>query len=248
VKLCWSETRNALSDFAFAPIRISACGIRQCGGGHSVAPSNAAYKRRICQHFNATCSGSRSARDAIFWTALSTLQSAIMGSYLRAVKSTPTCAARSQPELSPPCLDQRFGFGCAPLFSRDMSQFGKICSMGYAEKASLCRRLSRRVNMMASKHPVTAPKNASVIERLLKVRSPWPVRMNPVYAIATVQRITRTGYIGDHLLPQNQLKEQEENRCVIDKEIGGNGIHARRHIRICHHDASVAASVEGRYS
>jgi hypothetical protein len=101
-----------------------------------------------------------------------------------------------QPELSLPCLDQRFGFGCEPRFSRDMSQFGKICSMEYAAKAGLCRRLSRRVNMIASKHPVKAPRNASVIERLLKVRSPWPVRRNPVYAIATVQRITRTGCTG----------------------------------------------------
>jgi hypothetical protein len=53
--------------------------------------------------------------------------------------------------------------------------------------------------MMASKHPVKAPMNASVIERLLKVRSPWPVRRNPVYAIAAVQRITRTGCIGNYL-------------------------------------------------
>lgn len=50
--------------------------------------------------------------------------------------------------------------------------------------------------MIASKHPVKAPRNASVIERLLKVRSPWPVRRNAVYAIATVQRITRTGCMG----------------------------------------------------
>src|ERR1700687_3669533 len=47
--------------------------------------------------------------------------------------------------------------------------------------------------MIARKKPVKAPRNASVIERLLKVRSPWPVRRNPVYAIATVQRITRKG-------------------------------------------------------
>ena len=61
--------------------------------------------------------------------------------------------------------------------------------------------------MMASNHPVKAPRNASVIERLLKVRSPWPVRMNPVYAIATVQRITRTGCIGE-TLPQSPVTEQ----------------------------------------
>jgi hypothetical protein len=34
----------------------------------------------------------------------------------------------------------------------------------------------------------------------LKVRSPWPVRRNPVYAIATVQRIARTENMGDDLL------------------------------------------------
>ncbi len=54
--------------------------------------------------------------------------------------------------------------------------------------------------MMARKNPVKAPRNASVIERLLKVRSPWPVRRNPVYAMATVQRITRTENMEDHLL------------------------------------------------
>ena len=78
------------------------------------------------------------------------------------------------------CLDQRFDFGCESRLSRDMSKFGKISSMEYAAKAGLCRRLSRRVNITASNHPVKAPRNASVIERLLKVRSPWPVRRNPV--------------------------------------------------------------------
>jgi hypothetical protein len=63
--------------------------------------------------------------------------------------------------------------------------------MEYATKADLCRRLCRRLNMMARKNPVTAPRNASVIERLLKVRSPWLVRINPVYAMAGVQRIKR---------------------------------------------------------
>src|SRR5580700_6430268 len=65
-------------------------------------------------------------------------------------------------------------------------------------KAGLGRRLSRRVNMMARRNPVKAPRNASVMERLLNVRNPWLVRMNPVYAIATVQRITRTGNMGNH--------------------------------------------------
>jgi len=72
--------------------------------------------------------------------------------------------------------------------------------MECATKAGLCRRLSRRANMIARKNPVKAPRNASVIERLLNGRSPWPVRMNPVYAIATVQRITRTENMGHHLL------------------------------------------------
>jgi len=47
------------------------------------------------------------------------------------------------------------------------------------------------MNIIASKNPVRAPRNDSVIERLLKVRRPWPVRINPVYAIATVQTIAR---------------------------------------------------------
>jgi hypothetical protein len=63
--------------------------------------------------------------------------------------------------------------------------------MEYVTKAGLFRRPSRRVNIIASKNPVKAPRRASVIERLLKVRRPWPVRRNPVYAIATVQKTAR---------------------------------------------------------
>src|SRR4029077_5641605 len=94
---------------------------------------------------------------------------------------------------------QRFNFGSEPGFSRDFPQFGKICSMEYATKAGLRRRLSRKGNMIARKNPGKAPRRPSVNERLLKARSPWPVRRNPVYAIAAVQRITRTGFMADHL-------------------------------------------------
>jgi|HubBroStandDraft_1064217.scaffolds.fasta_scaffold09039_3 hypothetical protein len=59
-------------------------------------------------------------------------------------------------------------------------------------KAGLGRRLCWRLNMIARKNPARAPRNASVIESLLNVRSPSLVSMNPVYPIATVQRITRT--------------------------------------------------------
>jgi hypothetical protein len=104
-----------------------------------------------------------------------------------------------QVEFSLPGLDQRLGFGCESRFSLGMPQSGKTCSMEYATKTGLCRRLSRRVNIIASKHPVKAPSNASVIDRLLKDRSPWPVRRNPSYAIVPVQRIRRTAYMGDHL-------------------------------------------------
>src|SRR5579864_1880319 len=117
----------------------------------------------------------------------------------------------------PACLDQRFGFGCEPRFSRDIPQFGKICSMEYVIKAGLCRRFSRRVNMIATKNPVKAPRNASVIERLLKVRSPWPVRRNPVYAIATVQRITRTGCMGDHLSMNKYCRDAGKFHCECDR-------------------------------
>jgi hypothetical protein len=55
------------------------------------------------------------------------------------------------------------------------------------------------MNMIARRNPVKAPRHASVIERLLKVRSPWPVKRNPVYAIVAVQRIMRTAYMQDHL-------------------------------------------------
>jgi hypothetical protein len=72
-----------------------------------------------------------------------------------------------------------------------MPQFGNICSIEYVIKAGLCPRLCRSVNIIASKNPVRAPRNDSVIERLLKVGRPWPVRINPVYAIATVQTIAR---------------------------------------------------------
>jgi hypothetical protein len=71
--------------------------------------------------------------------------------------------------------------------------------MEYAIKAGLCRRLWRRVNMTARRDPVKAPRNPSVIERLLNVRRPWPVRRNPVYAIVTVHKIARTFMVPSHL-------------------------------------------------
>ena len=54
--------------------------------------------------------------------------------------------------------------------------------------------------MTARKSPVKAPRNAAVMERLLNVRSPWLVSMNPVYAIAGIQRIKRRMNIEGHLL------------------------------------------------
>ena len=77
-------------------------------------------------------------------------------------------------------------------FSGGLAQFGRICAIECAIKAGLRRRSSRRVNMMARRNPARAPRNPSVIERLLKVRRPWPVRRNPVYAMTTVQTIART--------------------------------------------------------
>ena len=64
--------------------------------------------------------------------------------------------------------------------------------MEYVTKAALRRRFSRRVNMTARRNPVNPPSNPSVMERLLNVRRPWPVRRNPVYAIVTVHTIART--------------------------------------------------------
>ncbi len=60
--------------------------------------------------------------------------------------------------------------------------------------------------MIARKNPVKDPRNASVIEKLLNDRSPCPVRMKPVYAIATVQRITRTENMGDHQFMSNYCR------------------------------------------
>ena len=64
--------------------------------------------------------------------------------------------------------------------------------MEYVIKAAHRRRLSRRVNMTARRNPAKAPSNPSVMERLLNVRGPWPVKTNPVYAIVTVHTIART--------------------------------------------------------
>ena len=62
------------------------------------------------------------------------------------------------------------------------------------------------MNIIASKNPVKAPRNDSVIERLLKVRRPWPVRINPLYARATVQKIARafTAYTSENFQYCNQ--------------------------------------------
>ena len=82
-------------------------------------------------------------------------------------------------------------------FSGGLAQFVRICAMECEIKAGLRRRSSRRVNMMARRNPARAPRNPSIVERLLKVRRPWPVRRNPVYAITTVQTIART-FTGPH--------------------------------------------------
>src|ERR1051326_3157830 len=113
-----------------------------------------------------------------------------------AISSTGNLVYADQLSTSPNATwlcDQRFGSRGELRFSLDRPQCGKISSMEYVTKADLCRRLSRSMKLIASKNPVKAPRHASEIERRLKVRSPWPVRRNPVYAISTVQRITRTG-------------------------------------------------------
>ncbi len=74
--------------------------------------------------------------------------------------------------------------------------------------------------MIARKNPVKAPRNASVIERLLNIRSPWLVRMNPVYAIAAVQRIRRKENMGDHLLKSKYCHNsplRSEGFCGVPK-------------------------------
>jgi hypothetical protein len=54
--------------------------------------------------------------------------------------------------------------------------------------------------MTARRNPSTAPVNAPEIEVLLKDWAALPVIRKPQYAIATVQRITRRGFMGDYLL------------------------------------------------
>ena len=101
-----------------------------------------------------------------------------------------------QPRTQPAYRYQGFSFGCESRFSRDIPQSGKISAMECATTAGLRRRLSRRENIIARRNPVRAPRDASVSERLLIVRRPWPVSMNPVYAIVTVQRAVRTENMG----------------------------------------------------
>ena len=110
-----------------------------------------------------------------------------------------------------------------------MPQSGKICATECPTKAGLCRRLSRRVNMIARKNPVTAPRQASVTERPLNVRRPWLVRMNPVYAMAAVQRIRRSENMGDHL---SMTKYCHNSPCggrvsAVCQKNGANGALAR---------------------
>lgn len=78
--------------------------------------------------------------------------------------------------------------------------------------------------MILRKNPVKAPRNASVIERLLKVRRPWPVRRNPVYAIATVQRIARTFMGPSHPVEFTILSQlaRVAERCLKGNLSDGN--------------------------
>jgi len=86
--------------------------------------------------------------------------------------------------------DQLFPFRCEPLSLG--GGHGRMSAIEYVIKTALRRRLSRRVNMTARRNPVKAPSKPSVMERLLNVRRPWPVKRNPVYAIVTVHTIART--------------------------------------------------------
>jgi hypothetical protein len=72
--------------------------------------------------------------------------------------------------------------------------------------------------MTARRNPAKAPRNPSVIERLLKVRRPWPVRRNPVYAIATVQKNART-FIVPHT--SKAFSNIVANRLVPGKDVLG---------------------------
>src|SRR3954466_11764073 len=57
--------------------------------------SEKVYQRGICQYSDATRPRSQSARDAIFWTAFSTYESATMGSHLRPAKPAATSPSSS---------------------------------------------------------------------------------------------------------------------------------------------------------
>jgi hypothetical protein len=92
------------------------------------------------------------------------------------VNSVYTNYCKLNPRLQLACLDHCFNFEPEPRFSGGMPQFGRICAMECAINAGLRRRSSRSVNMTARRNPARAPRNPSVIERLLKVRRPWPVR------------------------------------------------------------------------
>jgi hypothetical protein len=61
--------------------------------------------------------------------------------------------------------------------------------------------------MTARINPVRAPSNPSVIESVLNVRRPWPLRRNPVHAIIPVHKTART-FIAAHIREQWKIVSQ----------------------------------------
>jgi hypothetical protein len=58
------------------------------------------------------------------------------------------------------------------------------------------------------------------MERLLKVRKPWPVRTNPVYAIDRIQKIARA-FMGLHTSEKFQHSRQTRvprERCLKGRQ------------------------------
>jgi hypothetical protein len=114
----------------------------------------------------------------------------VLGGATKAFSDIGAAWTSNSPPFDLAYSNQFLAFGCERRSAGEAQ--GRMSAMEYVMKAALRRRLCRRVNMIARRNPVKAPSNPSVIERLLNVRRPWPVRRNPVYPIVTVHRIART--------------------------------------------------------
>ena len=147
-------------------------------------------KRGVCQHSDATRSRSRSARDAIFWTALTTLQSATMGSGLLTAESAETTAS-SQAKLEM-ASSQNLRYRSSPGQSRSTDALGWPSSTGQSGliPTSLCLPAEQLNNFIHPRQALGPPTTIrQVASHSFRPVLPYWIDSHPRHPLGEVKSI-----------------------------------------------------------